>query len=185
MTSYDLKRAFGEVSAQSSGGAPFLIAYGATFLVTAVLSLFLARPVSALIAMFQGGLALPFAFWLERRMGSQRMGVENPLRALSGQMAMSQALGLPILILIYSLNPGGIPLGLASLGGVHFLPYAWLHRTRIYAILAGAISLGAFALQILLAQRAFTVILFYTAILYWASAPLVYRHAARLVREDG
>ena len=45
--------------------------------------------------MFQGGVALPLAFWLERRMGTGRMQADNPFRALSGQMAMSQALGLP------------------------------------------------------------------------------------------
>jgi hypothetical protein len=132
-TSSDLKQAFTEVSASSAGGAPFLISYGATFLITAVLSFFLPVNVVAIIAMFQGGVALPLAFWLERKMGSRRMAAGNPLRPLSAQMAMSQALGLPLLILVYSLNPLGIPVALASLGGVHFLPYAWLHRTRIYA----------------------------------------------------
>src|SRR5512135_559893 len=108
------KPAFHEVSASSAGGAPFLIAYGITFLITAALSLFLPRPTAAIIAMFQGGVALPAAFWLERKMGSRRMSSHNPLKPLSAQMAMSQALGLPLLILVYSLNPGGIPLALAS-----------------------------------------------------------------------
>ena len=36
----DLNQAFDEVSASSMGGAPFLIAYGATFMITAVLSFF-------------------------------------------------------------------------------------------------------------------------------------------------
>ncbi len=175
----DFNQAFDEVSASSMGGAPFLIAYGATFLVTALLSFFVPRPTAALIAMFQGGAALPVAFWLERRMGSTRMAADNPLRVLSVQMAVSQALALPILILIYNLNPGGIPLTLASLGGVHFLPYAWLHRTRVYAILAVAISLGAFVLQLWLGSAAFSVILLSIAAAYWATAPLVYRRAAK------
>ena len=178
--SNDFNHALTDVSASSAGGAPFLIAYGLTFLVTAILSAFLPRPTTALIAMFQGGVALPLAFWLERRLGSRRMASDNPLRPLSVQMAMSQALGLPALILVYSLNPGGIPLALASLGGVHFLPYAWLHRTRIYAYSAIAVSVGAFVLQVLLSIRAFSYILGYVAIVYWITAPLVYRHAARL-----
>ena len=37
---YDLKLALKEVSASSAGGSPFLIAYGATFLITAILSFF-------------------------------------------------------------------------------------------------------------------------------------------------
>jgi hypothetical protein len=179
----DLKHAFTEVSASSAGGAPFLIAYGATFFVTAILSFFLPRPTTALIAMFQGGVALPIAFWLERRMGSRRMAADNPLRPLSVQMAMSQALGLPALILVYSLNPGGIPLALASLGGVHFLPYAWLHRTRLYAIFAVAVALGAFFIQLALAANAFSIVLLYVAGVYWIAAPLVYGHAARVVRD--
>lgn len=178
----DLEHAFTEVSASSAGGAPFLIAYGSTFLITAILSLFLTKQVVALVAMFQGGIALPAAFWLERKMGSGRMGPNNPLRKLSVQLAMSQALGLPLLILVYSLNPGGIPLALAALGGVHFLPYAWLHRTQIYAVFAFVVSMGAFAIQLGLASRAFSVILFFIAVVYWVTTPLVYRSAARLVK---
>jgi hypothetical protein len=179
----DLKHAFDEVSASSAGGAPFLIAYGATFMITAILSFFLPRPTTALIAMFQGGIALPVAFWLERRMGSRRMSADNPLRSLSAQMAMSQALGLPVLILVYSLNPGGLPLALASLGGVHFLPYAWLHRTRIYVFFAVAVSVGSFIIQLILASGAFSIVLLYIAIIYWVTTPFVYRHAARLASQ--
>lgn len=180
----DLREALNEVSASSAGGAPFLIAYGATFVITAVLSFFLPRPTAALIAMFQGGVALPVAFWLERRMGSQRMAADNPLRTLSAQMAMSQALGLPLLIVAYSLNPGAIPVMLASLGGVHFFPYAWLHRTQYYIILASAVSIGAFVLQLILGSNAFSFILLYVGVVYWMASPLLYRHAARLVREQ-
>jgi hypothetical protein len=133
--------------------------------------------------MFQGGLALPAAFWLERRLGSRRMSPGNPLKPLSGLMAVSQALGLPLLIVVYSLNPRAIPVALAALGGVHFLPYAWLHRTRLYTVLGIVLSLGAFAIQAALAANAFTYILFFVAAVYAAAAPLVYRHAARLVKE--
>jgi len=180
--SYDLKRAFTEVSASSAGGAPFLIAYGSTFLITGILSLFIQRPTVALIAMFQGAVALPIAFWLERRMGTARMAPDNPLKDLSMLMAVSQALGLPLLILVYSLDPRGIPLALAALGGVHFLPYAWLHRTRIYMAFAFIVAIGAFALQLGLGSAAFSYILLYVGIVYVLTAPLVYRGAARLVR---
>ncbi len=178
----DLNRSFKEVSAHSAGGAPFLIAYSATFFITALASFFLPRSVVAMMALFQGGVALPIAFWLEKRMGSGRMASDNPLRPLSAMMAMSQMLGLPLLILVYSLNPNGVPMALASLGGVHFLPYAWLHRTRLYTILAVAMAVGAFVIQIALGPAAFQYILFFVALVYAIMTPLVYRHAARLVR---
>jgi hypothetical protein len=86
-----LNQAFAEVSRSSAGDAPFLMAYGSTFLITGILSYLLPTETVALMAMFQGGAALPVAFWLERRIGQGRMAPNNPLRALSVQLAMSQA----------------------------------------------------------------------------------------------
>ncbi|MBL8058171.1 MAG: hypothetical protein JNK29_15810 [Anaerolineales bacterium] len=177
---HDLEAALAEVSASSAGGAPFLLAFGATFLLTALLAFGLPQPTVALIAMFQGSLALPAALWLERRLGWRRMAPDNPLRALSAQLAMSQNLALPAWIVAYSLNPGVVPMVMAATGAAHFLPYAWLHRTRLYAVLAGALSLGSFALQLALKAEAFPYILLFVAGAYWIAAPLVYRHAARL-----
>lgn len=174
-----LDQAFAEVSISSAGGAPFLIAYGTTFLITGILSFVLSAETAALVAMFQGGVALPAAFWLERRMGGERMSLDNPLRALSKLLAFSQALALPALIVAFNLNPRSIPVILAGLGGVHFLPYAWLHRTQWYTGLGIAVSLGAFGLQLVLGATAFHVNLLYVGVVYWAAALAVYRHAAR------
>jgi hypothetical protein len=175
---HDLERARDEVSASSAGGAPFLIAYGLTLFVSAILYFFLPIQVVALVAMFQGSLALPLAFWLERRLGAGPMSPDNPLRPLSVQMAMSQILALPAVIVAYSLEPITVPVVLAAVGGAHFLTYAWLHRTRLYAVLAVAVSIGAFVLQLFLRSEAFPYILIYMSLVYWILAPLVYRHAA-------
>jgi hypothetical protein len=96
-------------------------------------------------------------------------------------MAASQILGLPALIATYSLDPDLVPLVLASLGGIHFLPYAWLQRSRVYIYLAVAVSVGAYVIQVILPANEFSVILFYVALLYWAGAILVHRQAACLV----
>jgi hypothetical protein len=177
--SMTLTHAFAEVSASSVGGAPFLIAYGATFIISGILSFVLSEETAALIVLFQGGVALPLAFWLERGLGWGRMAADNPLRALSVQLAVSQALALPALIVAFDLNPRSIPVMMAGLGGVHFLPYAWLHRTKLYTALAVAISVGAFGLQLLLGPMAFHINLFYVGVVYWLAAPLVYRHAVQ------
>ena len=182
--SMSLNHAFAEVSASSAGGAPFLVAYGATFMLSGILSFLLPEETAALIVMFQGGLALPAAFWLERRLGWGRMAADNPLRALSVQLAVSQALALPALIVAFDMNPRSIPVILAGLGGVHFLPYAWLHRTKLYTALAVAVSFGAFGLLLLLGPLAFHINLFYVGIVYWLTAPFVYRHAVQLVKTE-
>ena len=180
----DFDRALTEVSASSAGGAAFLAAFGASFLICAALSFFLPVRTAALAVMFQGSAALPLAFWLERRLGSQPMSANNPLRPLSVQMAMSQIVALPAVIIAFSLNPATVPAALAAVGGGHFLPYAWLQRTRIYFALGVAISLGAFVLQIILQAAAFPWILMFVGAAYWTAAPLVYRNAARLVRAE-
>jgi len=104
-----LNHALVEVSASSAGGAPFLIAYGATFIICGILSYALPENTAALFVLFQGALALPAAFWLEHRIGWRRMAANNPLRALSVQLAMSQALALPALIVAFQMNPRSIP----------------------------------------------------------------------------
>jgi hypothetical protein len=118
-------------------------------------------------------------------MGWGRMAADNPLRALSVQLAVSQALALPALIVAFNMNPRSIPVILAGLGGVHFLPYAWLHRTQLYTALAVAISFGAFVVQLLLGPVAFHIILFYVGVIYWLAAPFVYRHAVQFGKAEG
>jgi hypothetical protein len=178
---HDLAWARGEVSASSVGGAPFLLAFGVTLFATGVASYFVPVRTAALIALFQGGLALPAAFWLERRMGSGPMAADNPLRSLSVQLAMTQIVALPAVIIVFSMEPRLVPATLAAIAGGHFLPYAWLQRTSAYTALAVATSLGAVAIQIVLKSSAFPWILFWMSACYWITAPVVYRNARRLV----
>jgi hypothetical protein len=175
------RKALDEVSASSAGGAPFLICYGVTFIITGIVSFFLPRETSALVAMFQGGVALPVALQLEKMMGDGRMSDDNPLKSLSAYLAMSQGLAIPFLIVVYNIDLGQIPVTMAGLGGVHFLPYAWLHRTKIYAIVGVLISVGAFALVLFLQTAAYEVILLFVGVVYLIAAPLVYRNAKEIV----
>jgi len=173
-----------EVNAASAGGAPFLLCFGATLLACAVLASHVPTPTAALLVMFQGGVALPAAFVLERRMGWARMRADNPLRPLSVQLAMSQMLALPVVIVAYTLNPAAVPLAMAGIAGAHFLPYAWLQGTRVYGALAVAVSIGAFIIQIVSGADAFARILVWLTTCYWIGAPLVYRHAVRMTRPN-
>jgi hypothetical protein len=177
VTRQTLDVAFDEVSSGSAGGAPFLIAFGATILLTAVAALSLSVKTAALVLLFQGNVALPAAFWLERRMGWRQMAADNPLRTLSIQLAMSQILGIPAVVIVYAVAPWAVPGALAAIAGAHFLPYAWLQRSPIYMWLAIAVSIGGCAITMILQQNAFAWVLFYMAACYGIAAPLVYRRA--------
>jgi hypothetical protein len=185
MMTMDLHAARTEVSQSSAGGAPFLICFGATLLACAALWFVLPLEQAALVVMFQGGVALPCAFLLERRMAWGPMAKDNPLNALSIQLAMSQIVAFPIVIAMFDLRPGGVPLAMASIAGAHFVPYAWLQRTNVYIWLAVAVSGGALAVQILAGPRAFPLILMLMTGAYWAGAALVYRAARQLTAARG
>jgi hypothetical protein len=180
-----LRAALDEVSARSSGGAPFLFAFAGSLLICAVLGFVLPLETAALILMFQGNVALPVALFLERRMGTRRMAKDNPLRPLSVQLALSQVLALPAAFLAYSYHPALVPAALAAIVGCHFLPYAWLQRTRAYAVLAVAVSIGAYALTMVLKRGAFSWVVLYMAALYVVFGAIVRARAARHVRAAG
>jgi hypothetical protein len=176
----DIDSARDEISASSAGGAPFLLAFGFTLLVTALVSLSTTARTAALVLLFQGNVALPLAFWLERRMTTGRMSPANPLRALSIQLAMSQIVALPAALLVYMFAPWAVPAAMAAIGGGHFLPYTWLQRSRAYLALGIAVSAGAWALTLAMREAAMPAVLFYIAAWYFATAAVVYRRAQAL-----
>lgn len=181
---HDFRNAFDDVSASSSGGAPFLLAFGTTFVVCGILAFFLDVKIAAMLAIFQGIIALPAAFILERKLALKRPVLANPLVVLSGQLAFSQMLGLPALIVVYSLNPNAIPVVLSSLAGMHLLPYAWLQRTKLYIILAGAVSIGGLLLLMLVQERSSPLILLFVGVSYLLASPYLFRHSRRMLQVD-
>ena len=176
----DLNRARHDIVTSSAGGAPFLICFGATIALSALIWPLLPVKIAALVVMFQGNLALPAAFWLERRMGWTTMAPDNPLKSLSIQLAMSQIVAFPAVIVAYDLSPASVPVVLASIAGGHFLPYSWLQRTPVYIALAIAVSAGALAIQVALGAAAPAWILLFMSACYWIGAAAIYRAARRL-----
>ena len=129
--------------------------------------------------MFLGGQALTAIFFI--MLQNWLLGI-IVIILLAVQMAMSQIVALPAVLFAYSLHPAYVPAALAAVGGGHFLPYAWLHRTKVYVILGVAVSLGAFALSLALRREAFSPVLFYVSACYAVAAPLLLRHARRITR---
>ncbi|MGH2352550.1 MAG: DUF7010 family protein [Chloroflexota bacterium] len=181
---HDLDAALADATRSSGGGVGFLIAYGATLLIAGLLAFVLPVNIAALVILFQGGVALPLAFALERRLGFPPMAADNPLRSLSIQMAMTQVVALPAVIITYDLNPVYVPAVFAAIGGGHFLPYAWLHRTRVYVVLGVVISFGFLLLTVILKQAAFPYVPLFWAACYGVTALVLFRTVGQRARSN-
>jgi hypothetical protein len=166
-------------SASAAAGAPWLIAYALTLTVVAALSFVLDTRTVALATLFQGGVALPLAFALERRLGQGTMATDHPLRSLSVQLAMVQIVALPAVIMLYPGHPELVPAALAAIGGAHFLPYVWLHETRIYLVLAIAVSLVSWVLCGVFEADAHRAVLVWWAACYVVAAAALLQLARR------
>lgn len=180
MTDLDAARA--DATRSSGGGIGFLLAYACTLAIVTGIAYASAVEVAALAFLFQGGVALPLAFWSERRLGFPPMAKDNPLRSLSIQLAMVQVVALPAAILVYALDPLYLPAAFAAVAGGHFLPYAWLHRTRAYVALAVATSLLPMALMAGFGAAGFPLVPASLAALYLAMAGFLWVRVGRTAR---
>ena len=167
-------------SDSSAVGAPWLIAFGLSVTVVAVLSFVLDTRTTALVTLFQGGVALPVAFTLERRMGTGTLSKDHPLWPLAMQMMFVQIVALPAVIMLFPGHPELVPAAFAAVAGAHFLPYAWLHRTPVYIGLALALSLGSWVLAGVFGDAPHRAVLVWWAACYvTAAALLTHEHRNR------
>ena len=177
----DLNLARTEVSQSSAGGAPFLLCFGATIFVCAVAGFYLPPKTAALMLMFQGGVALPAAFMLERRMGWGPMAKDNPLNALSVQLAMSQIVGVPH-------RDCGVRLAARAVSRSPWPPSRAATSSRTPGCSARTCTRPSqsrfpqvhWSCRSSWAAQAFPIILLWMSGCYWIGAPLVYRAARRL-----
>jgi hypothetical protein len=131
------------------GGFSFLFVHGWTWIAAAALTLVLPIKVAALVYLFQGFVAFPLSLLLEHRLGYKTLSMkENSLVSLFVLIAVAQGLALPASIVVYNLNPLYLPVVFAATNGGHFLPYSWLHRTKVYVFLAIVAAFGPFAILI-------------------------------------
>jgi hypothetical protein len=184
MTGMDINHARAEVTASSSGGAPFLFAFALTLGLTGLAGFFLDVRTTAIVTLFQGNVALPLAFLLERWMSDVRWSETNPLKPLSVQLAMSQILALPVVLIVFEFMPAAVPAAMAGIGAAHFLPYTWLQRTRLYLGLAIVAAVVPFAMVIVLRGSAAPWTLLFLSGTYVVTAILIRRRARVLVQQD-
>lgn len=178
-TAWTVDEARRSASATAAQGSAWFFAFATTLTIAFVLSLFLPLDIAVLVVLFQGGVALPLAFALEARVGTGPMAKDHPLRSLSVQLAMVQIVALPAVIMMYTVSPALVPATFASIGGAHFLPYVWLHRSRVYLFVALVVSIGSWAIMLIGGDEAYRAVLVLWPLTYLvAGVVLLKKHRA-------
>ncbi len=103
---------------------------------------------AVLYSFFLTGPVFPVGVALTRLAGGDLFSKSPGLTPLGLLLAALQAFFWPIIALVFYLSPEWTPWTMAILFGSHFLPYAWLYRSRAYGFLSVsvAVSLSALAL---------------------------------------
>lgn len=136
-----------ELAQANRNGFGFLLAYGLTWIVSAVLGWRFGERVGTYAALFQGMVGLPLGLLLTAAAADRARPQDATLNSLSIYLSMGQLLILPLVIVLittarYTLAVAALAVTLA----VHFVPYAWLYGTVIYIVVAAVVALGAAAL---------------------------------------
>lgn len=108
----------------------------------------------ALFYVLGAGLLFPFSLVVAKVMKLDTFAKGNPIAPLAGLLGAVQILYIPLMIGALLVVPHMVPWFLAVLVGAHFLPYAWLFRSRAYVFASVSIPLAAGAVGWLLPDLA-------------------------------
>ena len=110
-------------------------------------------------------LLLPTALGLSKILKTQWKIEENPLQPLGLWLNFAQLFYFPFLIFTLVKMPDYFIMTYAIITGAHLFPYAWLYKTKWYAIFAGVIAVGALILALMLTKTQMYYIALITSLL--------------------
>jgi hypothetical protein len=110
-------------------------------------------------------LLLPTALGLSKLLKTKWKIEENPLQPLGLWLNFAQLFYFPFLIFTLVKMPDYFIMTYAIITGAHLFPYAWLYKTKWYAIFAGVIAVGAFILALALPNEQMFFVALYTSFL--------------------
>lgn len=127
------------------------------------------------------GAVFPVGALLTRALGGDLFAKSERFTALGMLFNALQLFFWPVIILVWRVAPAWTPFTMATLFGSHFLGYAWLYRSRGYAVLSIGVS-GGLTLAVLAARDPLvTVVPLLAAAVYAVAVSLL----ALEVRRDG
>jgi len=148
----------GEIITSAKRGYPILVSASFFFVLIAILAQVLSERTLGLVCIFGMMVIFPVGVLLGRVFGARVLTTDNPLGNLGGLVAGTQAFFIPVFIVVYQFVPQYLPLTVGLLGGAHFLPYAWIYKSRAYVFVTLGICLSALGFGIVLTSLAYTIV---------------------------
>lgn len=139
-------------------GYPILMSAAGFFALMAALGQLLPQRTLGLAWIFGLMVIFPLGVAIGRVLNARVITTDNPLGNLGGLVAGTQAFFIPVFIVIYQFVPQYLPLAVGLLGGAHFLPYAWIYRSRAYVFVTLGTGLSALVLGTAFVSIAYTVV---------------------------
>jgi hypothetical protein len=147
-----------EIIRSAKRGYPILIAAAGFFVLIAALSRVLPTHTLGLAWLFGMMIIFPSGVVLGRFLGVQLITTDSPLGTLGGLVSGVQGAFIPVFIVIYQFVPQYLPLAVGLLGGAHFLPYAWIYRSRAYWFVTLGTCLSALVIGIGFVSKAYIAV---------------------------
>ncbi|HEY1139591.1 MAG TPA: hypothetical protein VGE88_05235 [Lysobacter sp.] len=86
----------------------------------------------------------PLGWLLDRACGGDLFARGHPFSGLIAMMAATEALGFPMMALLFRDEPTLLAFALAAMLGAHFVPFGWLYQSPAYYVLGvGTVVLSA------------------------------------------
>lgn len=137
---------------------------------------------AALYSFFLTGVVFPIGMLFTRIAGGDLFAKSPGLTPLGALLAALQFFYWPMIILVFNLSPAWTPWVMAVLFGAHFLPYAWLYRSRAYAFLTISVAVSLSALVVIARGPMPTVVPLVTAACYGVAIVWMWRENQGLSR---
>lgn len=171
-----------ELSVKAKNGVNFIAAASIVWLlISFIWTLSFKAYDKSVLIFIAGGLMLPWVF--SKIIKTQWVVKDNPLASLDLWVNFAQLFYFPILVFVLIKSPEHFVLTHVIITGAHFFPYAWYYQTKVSAVMAGVISVGAMfiALTIKGEDQLFYIPAYVVACLT-ATAVLIYRDCKKSQR---
>lgn len=150
------------------------------WLAVAALVRALPQPRALVLSFVITGAVFPLGALLTRLMGGDLFAKSPTLTPLGLQLAAVQLFYWPVIVVVFRNAPEWTPFTMAVLFGSHFLPYAWLYRSRGYGFLAVAVAVVLSAAAIAAGQPLYTTAPLVAAACYAVAIALLWQEVRGL-----